>query len=159
MLEFKLLLLLLVANGAPIVARKLLGSHFAAPLDGGLRSAGGKRWLGDAKTLRGLSAAILASALFSILLGFSWGFGILFGMLAMLGDLCASFIKRRLGLPASSQANGLDQIPESLIPLLYASYSLELGCWSLWGVVLAFWISGNLLSRLLYRIGIRRHPY
>jgi CDP-2,3-bis-(O-geranylgeranyl)-sn-glycerol synthase len=36
----------------------------------------------------------------------------------MAGDLVASFVKRRLGLPGSSRATGLDQIPESLLPLL-----------------------------------------
>ncbi len=159
MLELKLLLLLLIANGAPIVVRKLLGSRFAVPLDGGLKTAGGRRWLGDSKTLRGLLAAILATTSVSALLGFSWGFGAVFGMLAMLGDLIASFIKRRLGLPTSSQANGLDQIPESFIPLIYCTISLGLAWWSVAAIVMAFWISGILLSRLLYRIGIRRHPY
>lgn len=159
MLEFKLFLLLLVANGAPIVTRKLLGSRFDMALDGGMRTPGGRRWLGPSKTLRGLVAAILATALLAPLLGFSWDLGIIFGSLAMLGDLSASFIKRRLGLPSSSRANGLDQIPESLFPLLYCTVSLGLGCESLLLTVLAFWISGILLSRFLYRIGIRRHPY
>ncbi|MEN8177847.1 MAG: CDP-archaeol synthase [Pseudomonadota bacterium] len=159
MIELKLFLLLLVANGAPILTRRLLGTRFNAPLDGGLRTSRGRRWLGPAKTLRGLISAILATTLLSPLLGFSWDLGIIFGTLAMLGDLIASFTKRRLGLPSSSQAMGLDQIPESLIPLIYCTFSLGLEWESLFLTVLVFWISGIWLSRLLYRFGIRRHPY
>jgi hypothetical protein len=36
----------------------------------------------------------------------------------MIGDLFSSFCKRRFGLPSSSRARGLDQIPEALLPLL-----------------------------------------
>ncbi len=159
MIELKLLLLLLIANGAPILTRKMLGTRFDVPLDGGTRTSKGRRWLGPSKTLRGLIAAILATTILSVLLGFSWAFGALFGMLTMLGDLIASFIKRRMGLPSSSKASGLDQIPEALIPLIYSIYQLQLEWRSLWITLLAFWMAGILLSRLLYKIGIRRHPY
>ena len=159
MLELKLILLLLVANGAPVLTRLILDSHFDMALDGGRTTSRGRPWLGPSKTVRGLIAAILATTLVSSLLGFSCGFGFILGALAMLGDLTASFIKRRLGLPSSSQAIGLDQIPESLIPLIYCIYSLDLEWNSLLITVLGFWISEMLLSRLLYRFGIRRHPY
>ena len=36
----------------------------------------------------------------------------------MIGDLLSSFVKRRMHLPTSSQATGLDQIAEYLFPLL-----------------------------------------
>lgn len=159
MIELKLLLLLLVANGAPILARKFLQSRFDISLDGGRMTAGGRPWLGPSKTLRGLIAATLAATVIAPLLGFSWSLGCVVGMLAMLGDLIASFIKRRLGLASSSQAPGLDQIPESLIPMLYCTFKLGLAWKSLLFTVLAFWMAEILLSRLLYRFGIRRHPY
>jgi hypothetical protein len=44
----------------------------------------------------------------------------------MAGDLFSSFLKRRLNLPPSSPALGLDQVPESLFPLLACRYSLPL---------------------------------
>ena len=159
MLELKLLLLLLVANGAPILTRKLLEARFDLALDGGQLTPKGKPWLGPSKTIRGLISAIMTTTLISPLLGFSLGFGFVFGLLAMAGDLLASFTKRRLGLASSSQAIGLDQIPESLIPLIYCAYSLGLGWLSVFVTVLAFWITEILLSRFLFRIGIRRHPY
>ena len=159
MLELKLLLLLLVANGAPILARKFLDSRFDQALDGGRMTSTGKPWLGPSKTVRGLVAAVLATTIFAPFLGFAWDFGFVFGLLAMAGDLLASFTKRRLGLPSSSQASGLDQIPESLVPLVYCKFSLGLEWLSVMAMVLAFWIAEILLSRFLYRIGIRRHPY
>jgi hypothetical protein len=62
--------------------------------------------------------AVVATAGAAALLGLGWKIGALIGIVAMASDLLASFVKRRLGLPPSSQAIGLDQIPESLIPLL-----------------------------------------
>jgi CDP-2,3-bis-(O-geranylgeranyl)-sn-glycerol synthase len=115
--------------------------------------------LGPSKTWRGLLAALLSSSLAAPLLGFDWQLGLLLGSLAMLGDLFASFVKRRLGLAPSSQANGLDQIPESLFPMIYCWASLELAWSSLPLMVAIFWLSEVLLSRLLHRLGIRRHPY
>lgn len=158
-IEIKLLLLLLTANGAPILARLALDSRFSFPLDGGKKTSTGRPILGASKTYRGVLAAILSTAMIAPWLGFSWGFGATIGMLAMAGDLLASFTKRRLGLPSSSQAMGLDQIPESLIPLIYGKFILNLAWLSVLATVLAFWIGEILLSLLLFRLGIRRHPY
>lgn len=159
MIEFKLFLLLLIANGAPILARLIFASRFNLALDGGRTTAQGNRWLGPSKTVRGLLAAISATTIGAVLLGLSWQTGVIIGLLAMLGDIATSFTKRRLGLPSSSQAVGLDQVPESLLPMLYGKSNLDLGWSSVVAVVAAFWISEVLLSRLLYLLGIRRHPY
>jgi CDP-2,3-bis-(O-geranylgeranyl)-sn-glycerol synthase len=159
MIELNLLLLLLIANGTPILARLLLGDRFTLPVDAGLTDAGGKPWLGHSKTVRGVLAAVLVTAFAAPLFGLPWQTGAMIGLLAMLGDLTASFIKRRLGLPSSSQALGLDQIPESLLPALYCASGLDLDWSAVLRIVLGFWISEILLSRLLFRLGIRRHPY
>jgi len=158
-LEFKLLLLLLIANGAPIMARLLLDGWADWPLDGGRKTAAGRPWLGPSKTIRGLLAAVVACGLGAPLLGLDWIFGMGLGALSMLGDLLASFTKRRLGMASSSQAIGLDQIPESLIPLGYAAWQQLIGWRSLVLLVLLFWLSEMLLSQLLFRLRIRRHPY
>lgn len=159
MIEFKLLLLIICANGAPIIARRFFGRRFDLPIDGGQTTIHGNPWLGPSKTFRGVLAAVLTSSLVAYFLGFSWTFGVITGSLAMLGDLLASFIKRRLGLPSSSQAPGLDQIPESLIPLIYSSSVFELGWLSILLTVIGFWVSEILLSRLFFKLGLRRHPY
>src|SRR5262245_45390103 len=38
--------------------------------------------------------------------------------MAMTGDLISSFVKRRMGLAPSDRVTGVDQIPESVLPLL-----------------------------------------
>jgi CDP-2,3-bis-(O-geranylgeranyl)-sn-glycerol synthase len=158
-IELKLLLLLLVANGAPILARYLFGEHFNCPLDGGYLTKNGRHLLGSSKTVRGLIASLLTTAVAAQLMGIHWQWGMMVAALAMLGDLCASFIKRRLDLPPSSRSTGLDQVPESLIPLIPCALLFDLPWWNVLILVLAFWLLDTLLSRLLFRIGIRRRPY
>ncbi len=158
-IELKLLILLVIANGAPIVARLLMQKCCAWPLDGGRKTARGNPLLGPSKTLRGLVAAVVLTAATAPLLDISWLWGAAIGGLAMLGDLMASFTKRRLGYPSSSQAIGLDQIPESLVPLLAIAPAFDLKIWSVFIVILAFSVVVPLLSRLFFLLGIRRHPY
>jgi len=152
-------LLLVVANGAPIVARKLFGERFGQSLDGGVKLADGRPLFGPAKTLRGLLAAVVASALTAALLGLSLALGALLGLCAMLGDLLSSFVKRRLAIPASGMALGLDQIPESLLPLLALRPWLTLSWEEVLVTVLAFVATDVAVSRLLFRLHIRKRPY
>ena len=157
--EFFLLLLLLTANGSPIVVRNLLRGRWDSPLDRGLRLADGHRLLGASKTWRGLVTAVLATTLLSLMLGWSWQIGATIGAFAMLGDAVSSFIKRRMGLPSSAMAPGLDHVPESLLPLLACKPLMQLSWTQVLLLSLAFMIANLLLSRLLHRVGIRRHPY
>ena len=117
-LILQLLILLAVANGTPVIAKLLLGDKFAASLDGGAPFGDGRPWFGPSKTIRGFVLAVLATTGAAVLLGLGWKMGVLVGTMAMAGDLLSSFVKRRLGLVPSSQAIGLDQIPESLFPSL-----------------------------------------
>ena len=155
----QLLLLLIIANGGPILARKLLRRRFAWPVDGGRRFRDGRPLLGEAKTWRGILAALLLSALCAPLLGLSVAWGLLIGAAAMAGDLLSSFIKRRLAYPSSSMALGLDQIPESLLPALLAAGELQLTIGDILLVVVLFLLVELALSRLLFRMGIRKQPY
>ncbi len=75
------------------------------------------------------------------------------------GDLLSSFIKRRLGMAASSRALGLDQIPEALIPMVFAVVWLKLPLWLALLVVVMFVAANIGFSPVLYRLGIRRHPH
>lgn len=153
-----LLLLVLVANGAPVLAQRLLPFE-SRPLDGGLRLRDGRRLFGRTKTLQGLLAAVLASVTVSLLCGYGWQPGLVIGVFAMLGDLFSSFIKRRLGMRSSSMALGLDQVPEALFPLLAARWLVELALFDIGVLVLLFFVLELLLSRILYRLHIRRQPY
>jgi hypothetical protein len=113
----KLLLLLVIANGAPVIARLLLRQRLSQPLDRKLNFVDGRPLLGPAKTVRGIVSAILVTAFMAPLFGLAPGQGALFALLAMSGDLISSFIKRRLGIRSSHSAPLLDQLPETLMPL------------------------------------------
>lgn len=158
-LGLRLLLLLAVANNAPIAAKLLLGSRWNAPLDGGALFRDGRPWLGPSKTWRGLVASALLSALAAPLLGFDSPAGLLAGCAAMLGDSLASFAKRRLGIASSGRALGLDQVPESLLPLLALAPILGLGPTMVTGVALAFLLIEPPAARLGHRLGWRDRPY
>lgn len=114
---FILLMLVVVANAAPLVINLLLAQRWNAPLDGGFRLPDQRPVLGPSKTIRGLLASVLATAILASLLGFSPVVGAGFASLAMLGDICSSFIKRRLRIDSSRSVPLLDQLPESLLPL------------------------------------------
>jgi CDP-diglyceride synthetase len=159
LLMLRLLLLLGVANGMPVLARRVLKDGFAAPLDGGLKFVDGRALFGASKTIRGILVSIAFTAIAGLCLGFDLGVAAALAALSMLGDLLSSFTKRRLGLEPHAQAFGLDQIPEALLPLLVLKSSLELDWSDVAFVVLAFVVLGVLLSRVLYKFGIREQPY
>ena len=157
--EIKLLLLLLVANGAPLIVYDLLKQRWAYPVDGRLRLPDGQRLLGDSCTWRGWLAAAAATCVAAMVLGLSAATGLLIGMLAMAGDALSSFIKRRLGRSPGSMAPGLDQIPEALLPLLGVSRQFDLQAFDIVLLVAGFMALELLLSRILYRFRLRKHPY
>jgi CDP-2,3-bis-(O-geranylgeranyl)-sn-glycerol synthase len=154
-----ILLLLMVANGAPIIAARLFGPAAENPVDFGVHLADGHPLFGSSKTWRGLVAALLACALSAPLLGFSVYFGVLFASLVMAGDLVSSFFKRRMGLAPSDQCLGVDQLPEAALPCLYAVAVTGLPWW--WAILLPllFMLLELLVSRPLYRLRIRKRPY
>jgi hypothetical protein len=78
---------------------------------------------------------------------------------AMAGDLFSSFVKRRLGLPPSSMALGLDQIPESLFPLLACRLLLPLTWLDIGVAVVLFFVGELVLSRILFKLHVRDRPY
>lgn len=158
-LGLRLLLLLGVANSAPIAARRLLADRWAAPLDGGLNFVDGRPLLGPGKTIRGVAAAVVATALASWALGMSPQVGALLGAVSMAGDALASFVKRRLGVAPSGRATGLDQVPESLLPLLAVQGMLGLSVVQILAVTIAFFILEIPLARWAFRLGLRERPY
>lgn len=153
------LLLLLAANGAPILARQLLGERFAAPLDGGLRFIDGRPLLGASKSWRGVLAAIFVTSPCAVLLGGLWWVGLLFALLSLLGDAMASFVKRRLGIAVHGRAVGLDQIPEALLPVWLLREPLGLNGEQVLLTVVLFMLLEMSLSPLLHRWHIRLRPY
>jgi len=158
-LIFQLLVLVAVANAAPVLAKKIPGKKLAWPLDGGAVLADGRPLLGSSKTIRGLAVSLLATPIAALLMGFGWELGVVVAGAAMAGDLSSSFTKRRLGFPPSSMAIGLDQIPESLLPLIAASWLLPVSLLDIAAGTAIFVVSGLLLSRLLFKLRVRDEPY
>ena len=160
MIYLQLLFLIIVANGAPIIARWVLEDYWAMPLDRGrVFFTDGRPVLGPSKTVRGVLCAILLTPVVAVLVGLSWDNGLLVAVLAMLGDCVSSFLKRRLGLPSSTMALGIDQIPESLFPLLGMWNFFPLDWVGILTTVVGFFILELGLSAILYKLHIRKHPY
>jgi CDP-archaeol synthase len=155
----QVLVLLSLANGSPVIAKRIFGETYIAPLDGNARFLDGRPLLGPSKTIRGVAISLLATALGAILLGFQFWLGLLVASTAMAGDLFSSFVKRRLHLGPSSKATGLDQIPESLFPLLACRSALSLTGLDI-AVACAIFFAGQvLLSRLFFWLRWRDRPY
>jgi CDP-2,3-bis-(O-geranylgeranyl)-sn-glycerol synthase len=114
---------------------------------------------GASKTIRGILLSVLVTAIAGRLVGLGYKIGARVGSVAMAGDLFSSFLKRRMRLPASSRAVGLDQVPESLFPLLACRRILSLTVSDVAVCVLAFFLSEVLISRLLYKFHVRDRPY
>ncbi|MCK4951922.1 MAG: CDP-archaeol synthase [Gammaproteobacteria bacterium] len=170
MLLLKLLFLIMVANGAPILIRNAFTDmRFNCPLDFNVKFFDGRPLLGTSKTIRGLVASLLLTPAFALLVGLSFKAGFTIALFAMLGDSFSSFIKRRMKQHSGSRAPGLDQIPESLFPLLAFnvmiadgtgnSHELHLNWPNIMLIVLVFFILELVLSRVLYTMKIRKHPY
>ena len=159
LIDLQLLLLILVANGAPILGTALFKECGAWPVDGGRLWPDGRPVLGHSKTWRGVLLALSATSVMAWLLGLPLQIGLRISAFAVLGDFVSSCSKRRLGLAPSSRALGLDQIPESLLPLLAVQAYFELDWPEILETVTAFIILELLLSRLLYRLHIRDRPY
>jgi hypothetical protein len=158
-LALKLLLVLAAANTAPIMVKRWLGARGAVPLDGGLHFFDGRPLLGPSKTVRGVAAAVAAAAAASALLGLPALVGAQMGLAAMAGDALSSFFKRRLGVPSSGRATGLDQIPEALLPLLVVRSGLGLSAALVAGITAAFVVLEIPLARLWHRLGLREQGY
>lgn len=159
LLLIQLLVLLSVANGSPVLIKKLCGNTFDAPVDGGLRFLDGRPLFGPSKTVRGVLVAVAATVAAAPLLGFEVTIGVVVGSAAMVGDLCSSFAKRRLDYRSSSRATGIDQIPESLLPLIACHHWLPLTILEISIGLVVFMIGQILLSRAFYWLGIRDRPY
>jgi len=155
----QLLVLLMLANGTPLIAKKILGERLAYSLDGGVEFVDGRPLFGRSKTIRGIVLAVLVTTAGAPPIGLDCTIGFVVGGLAMVGDLVSSFLKRRMALPPSSRASGLDQLPEALFPLLACRNPLSLTIADIGVTAALFFIGEVLLSRVFYAFRLRDRPY
>ena len=135
------------------------GDRLARPIDAGRYFLDGRPLLGRSKTWRGLVLGSMGPALLAPVLGYTWQLGLQFGLASMLGDLLSSFIKRRMDIPPSGRALGLDQVPEALLPLLICRSVLQLSLWDIALLVALFTVGVLVVSRLMFAVGVRDTPY
>ncbi len=155
----QLVILITVANGAPVIARNVLGDRASQPIDFGILWYDGRPLFGQSKTVRGLICSLLATAIAAAILGWGWGTGVAAAAIATAGGLLSSFFKRRFGLPSSSRATGLDQISESVLLTLVLAGKLRLTWLDVVGTTCVFFVGEIILSQILYQLHIRRRPY
>jgi hypothetical protein len=158
-LLLQLLILLVVANGTAVIAKKILGVAFGRPLDGGALFVDGEPIFGPSKTIRGVVVSLLGTSVCAALMGLGWQVGTLIATFAIAGDLLSSFVKRRLRLASSSMAIGLDHIPESLFPLLASRLLLPLSTLDIVVGVTIFVVGALILSPLLFKMNLRDEPH
>ena len=159
MLEVKLLLLIGIANGTPVIVKRLLGDRWALPLDNNFHFVDRRPVFGPSKTVRGIVFSLIITSLCAPLFLLHWYHGLIVAIASMAGDLLSSFIKRRLALPSSSMALGIDQIPESLFPMIAGKFIYDLSWFTVVVVVVLFFILELILSKILYKLKIRKEPY
>ena len=155
----KLLVLLSIANGMPVLIKRAFRERFSHPLDLGARFMDGRRVFGPSKTIRGALASLMFTTAAAPLLGLEPIIGALTGSMAVIGDLLSSFLKRRLDFAPSSQAIDLDQIPEALCPMLVCALLLPLSALDVILVVAAFSVAVIVFSPVLHRVGLRDRPF
>ena len=155
----QLMALLTVANGTPLIAKKMFGRHFARLVDASITFFDQRPLFGSSKTLRGILLSIPITTVSAPLVAVDPGVGTLAATAALAGDSFSSFMKRRLNLPPSSQALGLDQVPESLFPLLACRFSPSLTAADIALGIGIFFVGELVLSRVLYKAHLRDEPY
>lgn len=154
-----LLLLILVANGVPLLVGRVFNDRYNCPVDFGKHLSDGYPLFGHSKTWRGIFAAVLITSIIATALGLPSYIGAMVGLFSMLGDLLSSFFKRRLAIEPSGMFTGVDQIPESLLPALAVMAILQLHWIDVLMIVMSFVLLNRILSIALFKLHIREEPY
>jgi GNAT superfamily N-acetyltransferase len=139
--------LLIAANATPVLVAWLFGKRLDAPIDALFRRHGHRPVFGAHKTWRGLVSGAAASLLLGALLPCGPWIGLGFGVLALIGDLASSFVKRRMNWKAGYAAPLLDQLPESLLPLIVFADQLGLNALSIAGTAALFTLLDAMTAR------------
>jgi CDP-2,3-bis-(O-geranylgeranyl)-sn-glycerol synthase len=159
LLVVQLLALTTVGNGAPVIATVVLQDRWAFPVDGHVCLADRQSLFGSSKTIRGVMLSIASATVAATLIGLPPAVGSLIGASAMVGDLCSSFVKRRLQLAPGSSVTGLDQVPESLLPCLAMAGVFPMTAIDIASTVILFSLGDIVCSRVLSWLHIRERPY
>ncbi len=145
------------ANAAPVVAGG------GTPMDFGKNFLDGKRILGKNKTYRGFffgSAIGITVGLVEVMF---FDYPLLFSMLsplgALLGDLAAAFLKRRLGIAPGGLLPIVDQV-DFVVGALLLSLPLAIIYWELAVAVLVITPPIHLFTNFIaYKLKLKKNPW
>lgn len=159
---FKVTAFLLWVNFLPPLANIIWGERFNHPLDGGRLWIDQHPIFGDHKTIRGVLVSLLGGSAVAPLLGVDLPVAAGAAGLAMTGDLMSSFIKRRPDLPSGRNVIVLDQIFESLFPLLFLKGPLQLSWLQVLVILLGFipvaYLGSNFWNFIMFRPPLDNYP-
>jgi CDP-2,3-bis-(O-geranylgeranyl)-sn-glycerol synthase len=145
------------ANAAPVLAGGGL------PMDFGKKFTDGKRVFGANKTFRGFFFGLAIGVGVGLIEWMIFDYPFLFSLLtplgALLGDLAAAFLKRRLGIAPGGLFPIVDQVDFVVGAVVFA---LPLGMiyWELAVVVLLITPPIHLLMNVgAYKLGLKKNPW
>lgn len=154
----RIIIFLLLVNGLPPLFAVFAQSWLNYRLDAGKTWFDGWPLFGSNKTVRGLTVSICGGTLGFQVLGQSWLIACITATLAMTGDLVTSFIKRRIHIESGKDFPILDQTFESLFPLLFLNYFVELNIIQNIAILLVFITFAYSSSRIWQYITERPLP-
>ncbi|MDR3629181.1 MAG: CDP-archaeol synthase [Desulfocapsaceae bacterium] len=155
---FKVMFFLLWVNSLPPIVTAAVGDRYGLAIDCGIMWFDGQPLFGGHKTVRGLTVSAAGGLMAFPLLGVTWWQAGTAALLAMTGDLVSSFIKRRFTLQCGRAVAGLDQIFESLLPLLFLNRYLPLNLPQDVLIIVFFTVISSLCSHAWYYITGRPLP-
>ena len=145
------------ANAIPVIA----GGRF--PMDFGKNFFDGKRVFGKNKTFRGfffgLAIGITVGIAECLIFDYPLLFSVLSPLGALLGDLAAAFLKRRLGIPPGGLLPVIDQV-DFVVGALTLSLPLGIIYFELAIAVILITPPIHLLTNFLaYKLKLKKNPW
>ena len=145
------------ANAVPVIAGG------GRPMDFGKNFFDGKPVLGKNKTFRGfffgLTVGVAVGLVEWVLFGYPFLFSVLSPLGALLGDLAAAFLKRRLGIAPGGLLPIVDQV-DFVIGALLFSLPLSMIYWELAVAVIIITPPIHLLTNFLaYKLKLKKKPW
>jgi predicted MPP superfamily phosphohydrolase len=162
LIVIKVAAFLLWVNFLPPLANMIWGERFNRPIDGGRLWFDQHPIFGDHKTIRGVLVSLLGGTAVAPLLGVDLPVAAGAAGLAMAGDLLSSFIKRRPNLPSGENVIVLDQIFESLFPILFLKGFLSLSWLQILFILLCFipaaYLGSGFWNFIMFRTPLENYP-
>ena len=145
------------ANAVPVI------TGGGTPMDFGKKFFDGKRIFGNNKTFRGFffgfAVGMAVGLVELILFDYPFLFAVLSPLGALLGDLTAAFLKRRLGIAPGGLLPIIDQV-DFVVGALLFSLPLAIISWELALAVIVITPPIHLLTNFLaYKLKLKKNPW